>query len=158
MREEVERVAGAVGVKANAMARVQKALSQLPDLNIKVEDATALGFVVHIQRSKPLELPGGRMYAPAFPKPQTEGFFLLVTRSGTDELIALKRINWPSADGGRRDRWKVKSTVKVPEDVREGKVDVAVLSDGYIGMQWLVQGIEIPAAPVVQDTGKKEHE
>lgn len=98
------------------------------------------------------------MYAPAFPKPQTEGFFLLVTKAGTDELIALKRINWPGEDKGRgrSGRWNVRSVVKVPEEIRESSVDVKVLSDGYIGMEWATEKVDIPAAPVVEDMGKKE--
>ena len=94
------------------------------------------------------------MYAPAFPKPQTEGFFLLVSKAGTDELIALKRINWPGEER-RGTRWRVKSVVKVHEEVRESKVVVKVVSDGYIGMEWAAEDVEIPAAPRVEDMGKK---
>jgi antiviral helicase SLH1 len=41
-----------------------------------------------------------RIYAPRFPKPQTEGYFLIVCNArpdGTDgELLGLKRVSWPS--------------------------------------------------------------
>ena len=153
-RGELEKIAGAVGVKANALPRFQKAVQQLPDLRVDVADVNALGFVVNVSRIKPLEASGGRMYAPAFPKPQTEGFFLLVSKAGTDELIALKRINWPGEER-RGTRWRVKSVVKVHEEVRESKVVVKVVSDGYIGMEWAAEDVEIPAAPRVEDMGKK---
>ena len=155
-RGELEKVAGAVGVKASTLPRFFKAVQQLPDLKVTTADVNALGFAVHVSRTKPLDSPGGRMYAPAFPKPQTEGFFLLVFKAGTDELIALKRVNWPSGENVRGSRWRVKSVVRVPEEVREGKVEVRVVSDGYIGMEWGVAAVEIPAAPVVEDSGKKE--
>jgi antiviral helicase SLH1 len=156
-RMELEKVGTAVGVKANSLPRFHKAASQLPDLTVRVSEISALGFSVHASRTKALEVPGGRMYAPAFPKPQTEGFFLLVSRTGTDELIALKRVNWPSVQNrGRGSQWSVRSSVKMPQDVQEGKVDVRVVSDGYIGLEWWVEEVEIPAAPRVEDMGKKE--
>jgi antiviral helicase SLH1 len=41
-----------------------------------------------------------RIYAPRFPKPQTEGFFLVVCSAKSDgsdgDLLALKRVSWPS--------------------------------------------------------------
>jgi antiviral helicase SLH1 len=132
----------------------------LPDLNVSVSNITAVGFTVNISRTKPLESKEGRMYAPQFPKPQTEGFFLVVSKSGSDELVALKRINWPSSGGGRqagRGRLSTNTTVHIPQDGESRTLDVSVLSDGYIGMEWAVEKVEIPHAPVVVDDGGKKH-
>ncbi|KIW08267.1 uncharacterized protein PV09_01190 [Verruconis gallopava] len=154
-KAELEKVGGAVGVKPNGMSRFLKAVAQLPDLNVAASGINALGFSVHITRTRQLEHPDLRMYAPSFPKPQSEGFFLLVSRAGTDDLIALKRISWPSGETSRA-RFNVKSAIKVPDSVQGSAVDVKVVSDGYIGMEWSVEKVDIPAAPLVEDAGKKE--
>jgi antiviral helicase SLH1 len=154
-KNELEKVASAVGLKPSTLPRFSKAVAQLPDLRVSVTDVNALGFAVHISRTRPLENRDARMFAPNFPKPQTEGFFLLVSRAGTDELIALKRVGW-SAGSGRQARFSTKSTIKVPDSVQNGAVNVRVVSDGYIGMEWTVDKVDIPAAPAVEDMGKKE--
>ncbi|KAK2759975.1 hypothetical protein FQN54_002711 [Arachnomyces sp. PD_36] len=111
-----------------------------------------------------------RIYAPRFPKTQTEGYFLVVTAADTDDIIALKRVSWPSeidsnnaatADSKKKNpnpRWKrgnnkpcvARSLVKVPiaadEKIGEGekrgkrRLDVRVVSDSYPGMEWRVEG------------------
>ncbi|KZF21219.1 Sec63-domain-containing protein [Xylona heveae TC161] len=39
-----------------------------------------------------------RIWAPRFPKPQTEGFFIIVADSANDDILALKRANWPPVE------------------------------------------------------------
>ncbi|KAF2425247.1 Sec63-domain-containing protein [Tothia fuscella] len=151
-RQTVETVAGAVGVNRNRMPLFTKALAQLPDLHVTVDNTNALGFTVNLVRTKPLENKGGRMFAPKFPKPQTEGFFVLVTAQGGDELVALKRVGWTATGRGKLS---TKAVVKLPQAVVDRKFAVHVLSDGYIGMEWKV-GVEVPSAPVVADDGAKK--
>ena len=45
----------------------------------------------------------------------------------------------------------------MPEEEAEGErvLNVRVVSDSYIGMEWAVDGVEVPAAPRVVDEGKK---
>jgi antiviral helicase SLH1 len=154
-KAELEKIAGAVGVKANTMQRFLRVVGQLPDLKVTISEVNALGFVIRVARTRPLENRDGRMYSPSFPNPQTEGFFLLVSRAGTDELIALKRIGWPPGNGAQH-RFSTRSTVKLPETAQNGSVDVRIVSDGYIGMEWVIDRVDIPAAPLVENTGKKE--
>ena len=93
------------------------------------------------------------MYAPRFPKPQTEGFFVLVCNRGGDELLALKRVAWPGQDGGKTS---VKSAIRLPPSFGEREVDVLVASDGYIGLEWPVCVVKLPAAPAPQGIIDKE--
>ena len=156
-RQTIERAAGAAGISKSMMHRFSQALQQLPDLKVSVSSIDAQGFLVNVARLRPMENREARMFAPKFPKPQTEGFFVLVYASGTDDLLALKRLGWSSSSNERNSRAAkptTQSRVKLPEVAQERFVDLVVLSDGYIGMGWKAEKIEIPKVPVVDD-GKK---
>ncbi|KAL1954519.1 hypothetical protein VTO42DRAFT_1079 [Malbranchea cinnamomea] len=121
-------------------AQFTQALSALPSLAVAVSDVSRAGLTVHLTRRIPPGAGGAahgrsrgraapsssddeyRIYAPRFPKPQTESWFVLVTAlpdapSGSadadaaaarkeEELLALKRVGWTSASAsvsGRRD-------------------------------------------------------
>jgi hypothetical protein len=87
-----------------------------------------------------------RIYSPRFPKPQTEGWFVVLGVKSKDELVALKR----AAPGGTESK-KAKTSVQrgtyllnanlvftAPE--KSGDVDytVHVISDGYMGIDQVV--------------------
>lgn len=166
-RHVLESALKEAGVAQGALQRAAKALAALPDLDVKVPAVNALGLTVSIARKNALPNREARMYAPRFPKPQTEGFFVVVTERGRDEVVALKRVGWPSVGGGGDQKGKVRvgggsrpSTrvnVKLPQSTGERVLDVRVVSDGYIGMVWKVEGVEVPAPPTVEgDDGKKK--
>ena len=99
------------------------------------------------------------MYAPYFPKPQTEGFFVIMSNPTKDEIIALKRIGWQvhrHEKGAASSRLSVRAVVKLPESSEDRVLDVAVVSDGYIGMVWRVHGVVVPKPPLVVDDGGKK--
>ncbi|KAJ5101298.1 hypothetical protein NUU61_003520 [Penicillium alfredii] len=158
-----------------------RATSQLPHLTIAVANASAKGMMVSLSRRNPATNPDYRIYAPRFPKPQTEGFFLIVSSAlpdGTDgELLGLKRVSWPpmskqrgnnkgnsiagsSQSGSAHQQNRngggsltVRSSVKFPESVLSqlpsattggtAQVNVRVISDSYIGMQWNLSDVEV---------------
>ncbi|KAI9853773.1 MAG: hypothetical protein M1830_006631, partial [Pleopsidium flavum] len=91
-----------------------------------------------------------------FPKPQSEGFYVVLADTGKNEIIALKRVGWPSSEKVRGGRPTAKAVLKVPQSAVARKVDVLVVSDAYVGMVWRVEGpVEVPGAPEVGDEGKK---
>ncbi|RMJ28999.1 helicase [Aspergillus sp. HF37] len=148
-----------------------KAAATLPNLAISIPASSAAGMTVFLNRRNPPQDPECRIYAPRFPKPQTEGFFLLVCATGPDgrdaDLLALKRVSWPppasrairntsgSTASGQRSPLSVKSTVKFPAALRDLvagsgsaqgsglKVNVAVVSDSYPGMEWRLGGVDV---------------
>jgi antiviral helicase SLH1 len=85
---------------------------------------------------------------------------------GNGELLALKRVSWfnpqnrnknsgQNSRGQRRNNGTTaKATVKFPEEfllssqptgaAATRKVDVLIVSDSYIGMEWKTSGVEIP--------------
>ncbi|OGE56054.1 hypothetical protein PENARI_c003G09543 [Penicillium arizonense] len=121
-----------------------RAASQLPQLSVSVSSVSERGMTVSLARRNAPTNPECRIYAPRFPKPQTEGFFLIVcsaTPNGGDgELLGLKRVSWPpvakrngngngkgnsgagsSRGGPSNDKDKsgltVRSSVKFPEGI-----------------------------------------
>lgn len=166
----LDSVLKSLGLPPASHGRVLKPLGQLPQLRIQVTDVTALGLSVQFSRINPVQDAAAyRIYAPRYPKPQTEGFFLVVHDAGNGEIYAMKRVSWPSPEksgggrggsggrGGRgSNRLNTKSSVKLPEAFEERNVKVLVVSDSYIGMEWTVENVEIPPVPKVVDDGLKK--
>ncbi len=166
-----------LGIPQSQTSRFQKAASYLPHLQVNVEDVRTGALTVSLRRLNPVVEREARIYAPKFPKPQTEGWFVVVGDLERDEVFAVKRVGWrPAAfssgnsrggglgsnrgGGGQRavvevgERPSARAVVKVPPVEGAGagkgrKVDVLVLSDGYVGMEWKIGGVEVPGAPEV---------
>lgn len=154
----LSKVLNSLDVPHDLEYQVEKAICTLPNLQVYVIDVSALGLTVGVARLNPATQADYRIYAPKFPKPQSEGFFIVVTDPAKDEVLALKRINWPPPGkvSSGRNKPTSRSIVKLKPESVERKVDVLVVSDAYVEMMWKIEGIEMPAAPVVEDdNGKK---
>lgn len=149
-----------LGIPAPSHARVFKELAQLPQVKVGVSDVNALGLTINLSRLNPVQDRDYRIYAPRYPKPQTEGYFAVVSDPVKGEIVALKRVNWPSPEknpGKGSSKLSTKATIKLPQADAERKLSVVVVSDSYIGMEWgLPEAVEIPAAPMVVDDGLKK--
>ncbi|KAG9230535.1 putative helicase mug81 [Amylocarpus encephaloides] len=141
-------------------ARFNKAATQLPVLKIVVKDVTALSLTIALERQNPLLDKEGMMYAPRFPKSQTEGYFAILCHEGTDEVIAIKRVSWNTTSARTPT---ARAVIKLPEE-GEGKVedgrkyDVLVVSDGYLGLEHKIHGVEVPDVPKVELQYEKKKE
>ena len=157
-----KRTLDAFRLPSRTIAQFEKAANMLPNLRIDVRDITALSLTVVLNRQNPLTDREGKMYAPRFPKSQTEGYFVVLCKEASDEIVAIKRVGWNAGQkngnsGGasisRGGRQSARAQIKLPggdEDISEGrKMDVWVASDGYLGMLWKVKGVEIPDVPRV---------
>ena len=160
----LEAVTKALHVPDTSRSDFASAAAQLPRLDVAVASATAVEIGINLTRTSARTGPGLggrelRVYAPHFPKTQTEGYFILAANRASDGVVALKRAGW-SAAGSRstatasRSNIRVTSTLKVPG---QQKVDIHVMSDSYPGMQWLLPDVEIPEAPrVIEMDARKE--
>lgn len=136
------------------MSRFARTISSLPNITLTVSNTTSLSLTANLKRLNPLTDRDARMYAPKFPKPQSEGFFVLVADVAKDEVIAVKRVGWTSAVKRKLEanaKPTAKAVIKLPESSEKRTLDVIVVSDGYIGLEHRVQGVEIPAPPMVDD-------
>jgi antiviral helicase SLH1 len=153
---QVDKFARTLGVPQSQISRFSRAVSILPNISVSVDNVTALALTVGIKRSNPLVERDARMYAPKFPKPQNEGYFVLVADVARDEVIAVKRVGW-AATGGRTlqpgARPSARAVIRLPEPSggEARKLDVIVVSDGYVGLEYRVMGVDIPAPPTVDD-------
>ncbi|OOF92952.1 hypothetical protein ASPCADRAFT_209610 [Aspergillus carbonarius ITEM 5010] len=161
--------------KLNLPAQFTKATSYLPHLSLSLSTVSPTGITVSLARKNAPRDKEIRIYAPRFPKPQTEGYFMLVysaTPDGKDaELLALKRVSWPSNRNGagagssrkpndRNSNQKtgplvVRSSVKFPQNQagQSRRITVKVISDSYPGMEWTLSDVVMNAdADAVSDT------
>ncbi|KFA60510.1 hypothetical protein S40285_07868 [Stachybotrys chlorohalonatus IBT 40285] len=152
--QQASGLARKLGVPPGQQSRFARAVSALPNVAVSVDGVTTRSLTVAIRRSNPLVERDARIYAPRFPKPQTEGWFVLVADATRDEVVAVKRVSWASRGKtlDRGSRPSVKATISVPEaEGRQArKLDVVVASDAYIGLEHRMS-VEIPAPPVADD-------
>ncbi|KAF2815299.1 Sec63-domain-containing protein [Mytilinidion resinicola] len=152
-------------IETNAL----KVVEALPNLKLRLTAVNAASISLQIMRLNAPAFTKGKgstdtkMWAPRFPKPQTEGFFVMLTYPGRDEIVALRRVGWQSGDAGRGKgggafNKQASTKITLLEELEAQKLDVAVFSDGYIGMRWSLEGVEIPERPQVEDGGKGKEE
>lgn len=151
-----------LNVPRDFQAQAEKVANALPTLNIAVTDISALGLTVDVTRLNIATQPDYRVWAPKFPKPQSEGFFVVLADAAADEVLVLKRVVWQSggsrgSSGKRSSKPRSRSVFRLPPSLGETVLDVRVVSDAYPGMEWRIGSIEVPGAPVVDDgfRGKK---
>ena len=136
------------------------AVAHLPKLEVSVskDSVDPRSFSLDIRRLNTPMDKDNRMYAPRYPKPQTEGFIVVVTDADTGGLVALKRVGWTTQRQGKEGRStqerKVRTLIRLPAHEKGMKVHVKVLSDGYVGMVWDVRPVDLPPAPLEEDVGE----
>ncbi|KAI9777675.1 MAG: hypothetical protein M1835_005174 [Candelina submexicana] len=159
-------------LSANQSTQLSKTLSHLPNLKLTIHNLSALGFSIGLHRLNDATCTNGeyRVYAPKFPKPQFEGFFVVVSTANSDEIVALKRVSWPQVahddgakgmgkgkgEGKGKGKLTARSMIRLETRMEARKVDVLVVSDAYVGLVWRVEGVDVPGAPVVGGEGGKK--
>jgi antiviral helicase SLH1 len=152
-RQALREAASAVGVPNAGLDKFVDTTKLIPDLQLSTTEVGSLGFNVAIARKLPLKTRDNRMYAPRFPKPQTEGFIVLVSEHGKSELVALKRVGWAQTGGGKLS---ARANIKLPASHHDRQFDVVVMSDGYIGLDWRLEKVVVPAAPAPKPQVEKK--
>lgn len=145
----------------NARGPFVKALNALPDLTLTAFGDTAT-LQLTIKRGNRLVDREARIFAPKFPKPQTESYFVLaLPAAGTGgvashDILALKRANWSTtrsrtgARSGTQSKALEVSNVRLKVPVTgkgaEVRLDLLVMSDAYPGMEWRLENVVVPIA------------
>lgn len=164
---QATKLAKDLRIPQSQQQRFLKTASILPNINVVVEGVTAQSMTVVLKRQNPLVERDARIYAPKFPKPQSEGWFVVVGDLARDEVYAMKRMGWSGGPGKSvsiGSRPSARANIKLPEVIPGGgdgkarMVDVLVLSDGYVGMQYRAPVVEIPGKPSVDDDVSRSKE
>lgn len=165
---ELATFAKKLGVPGPQTQRFAHAAGLLPNLRVSVEKPTTEGVTVVLKRENALR--EDRIWAPKYPKPQTESHFVMLADVANDEVFAVKRVGWGSKEqsgignGGKLSKAKedrgikglVKANLRVHPELVGRKIDVLVVSDAYIGMEHRIEGVEIPQAPAPEDGARKK--
>ncbi|CAK7269185.1 Putative steryl acetyl hydrolase mug81 [Sporothrix epigloea] len=190
-----KQLSKALHVPASRMSQFNRAVALLPNVQVTASPVTSSSVTINLKRLNAMGDREGRMYAPKFPKPQTEGYFAVIGDLARDEVYAIKRIGWGSgvagsvqgSRGGRGGRGSrggrggrggssvaggtaaddagsssssgprtaAKAVIQLPEAASQtGSVDVFVVSDGYMGLEYRLLGVEVPKAPIVDSIEK----
>ncbi|RKU45860.1 hypothetical protein DL546_007682 [Coniochaeta pulveracea] len=159
---KVQALLSDLHIPTSLTSRFKKAVAALPNVEVKVTEKTTTSLTINLRRLNPVTEKECRSFTPLFPKPQTEGWFVVVGDSAADEIIAVKRVGWGQGPGksiGVGSKVNGKANIKLPEGLFEGKkLDVVVISDAYPGFEYTVRGVEVPIRPKVDDDVKKGKE
>ncbi|KAI0482462.1 Sec63 Brl domain-containing protein [Xylariaceae sp. FL0804] len=174
-KPKLQELAKKLQVPSGRTEQFVGAASVIPNLSVRTENVTSQSLTVSLRRLNPIVEREGRVYAPRYPKPQTEGWFVVACDVAADEILAVKRVGWGWGQGGGANQQQAvkvvgtrptaKTVIKLPAPEQPGgkdsggsgraraarKVDVLVLSDAYVDMRYQVLGVEIPAPPTVDD-------
>ncbi|KAB5540523.1 Sec63 Brl domain-containing protein, partial [Coniochaeta sp. 2T2.1] len=163
----IQSLARELGLAPPQIPRFTKAIAALPNVEVSIPSITTTSLAISLRRLNPITEREGRIFAPRFPKPQNEGWFVVVGDLVADEVIAVKRVGWGQGPGksvGVGARPTGRATIKLPEvEGGEGeghgskgrKLDVCVVSDAYPGLEYVLRGVEVPGVPDVDDGGDK---
>ncbi|KAG0132069.1 putative RNA helicase [Tuber indicum] len=129
------------------------AASSIPQISISATTATTSTLSATLTRQNAPQSRDFRIYTPKFPKPQTEGWFVLLGDLRKDELHALKRVGWSTRSGAGGGKPSVKFSLGLPEGcVLEGlDGTLIVMSDGYLGLMQRT-GVHLQTKQVVPGT------
>ncbi|KAH8587559.1 Sec63 Brl domain-containing protein [Bisporella sp. PMI_857] len=161
--KEYKQTLSALNIPHSQISRFERAANMVPHLRVEIKNVSALSLTVILNRVNKLTDREGKMYAPRFPKSQNEAWFVILCDEAKDEILGIKRVGWSAGSKGEKfAESNARTTLKFPEEEGGGfkdgrKVDVWVASDGYLGMLYKVDNIEVPDAPRVgDDSGKKD--
>lgn len=139
--ESCQKIVSNLYLSSEATMRLKRVVNMMPKLKIEVESINSEQFILAISRQNNFIDGRSYIYAPYFPKSQSEGYLVLICKEDKDEIVALKRVGWSSSSG----KPSAKVVVQIPDEgVRGTKVDIWIFSDGYLGMTWTIKSIEIP--------------
>lgn len=130
-----------------------EAVSVLPEIALTAEGQSTGSITVSLTRRNSLQGREARIYAPRFPKPQSEGYFVIVCQTHIggqdDEILALKRASWPARAATTESRsapLNMAVRLRLPELEVERRVKLLVISDSYPGMEWRIENVVVPSA------------
>ncbi|KAI8370380.1 Sec63 Brl domain-containing protein [Radiomyces spectabilis] len=135
------------GLSADDVNEIRRVMTRLPVIDIIAQVDSKKTYLIpetdyklQVQlkrqvRGDPKRPHDGRIYAPFFPKPQYESWWLILGDPATDELLALKRV---SMRNGPNETLSNKATTHItfetPAHLGKHNYTLYLISDGYLGL------------------------
>lgn len=133
------------GLSSNDLNEIQRVVGRLPNMDVTTTIVSTKPYLIpettykiQVQLSRRGNKRGthdGKVYAPHFPKPQFESWWLVLGDPETDELLALKRISMRNGPNETLSN-KATSTINFDTPVHLGKHKYVMylICDGYLGL------------------------
>jgi len=102
----------------------------IPRLKVEETQTTSNKLRIHVRRLNRGYTDRDLIYAPKFPKPQQESWFVLVSDLARQRLLALQRLTLSGRGGGEGN-----VELELPANFAGDSVVVKVLSDGWRGVE-----------------------
>lgn len=97
---DLEKLSRDLGVSHEDKPNFLKIATTLPDVELKVLSSSSTQLTVQVTRRNNPPNRDWKVHAPRFQKPQQEGWFIILGDKKRDEVLALKRVSWPSGQRG----------------------------------------------------------
>ena len=123
-KSELGGIAVSLGIARSATVNINtfiKAAQSMSPLEC-TSSRSSTSLTLSLTRNGSTFGPENRAYAPRFPKSQTEGWFILLSKPGEDTLILLKRVTVTKS----RD-----VTLAIPDDFAREQILIQIVSDVY---------------------------
>ena len=101
----------------------------IPRIRVQGTQASSTTLRVHVRRLNRTYGARGLVFAPRFPKPQQESWFVLVLDFAGKKLVALERLTLPNRGEGEG-----RVELEIPADYVGKSLTIKVLSDGWRGV------------------------
>ncbi|KAK9491575.1 Sec63 Brl domain-containing protein [Lipomyces doorenjongii] len=125
---EMNRLAVFLKVPEKSKPEFLKVLSSIPIVEVDLRQ-TQETMVVRIERKRPPLTTDYKCYSPKFPKPQYEGWFLILCSKSSDELLLIKRVRPKSGTPWQRP---IVVSLEIPPTITGREVDFICISDMYL--------------------------
>jgi antiviral helicase SLH1 len=112
--------------RPTALIQFLRVWDQFPRLRVSESRPTPQSIRVNVRRLNRAER--NLIYAPKFPKPQQESWFVAASDESSRKLLSLQRLTLSSGNGY--------VALEIPADVTAETIMVRVLSDGWRGVDF----------------------
>ncbi|CAO3587825.1 unnamed protein product [Absidia cylindrospora] len=138
-------------LNSGAIDEIGRVMSKMPVMDVKTKIETKKPYLIpeseyklHVELTRrnirsngkqQQQRQDGRIYAPMFPKPQYESWWMILGNANTDELLAMKRISMRNGPNETlTNRANSVLTFDTPEHLGKQQYTLFLISDGYQGL------------------------
>jgi len=124
-------------------------LDAIPRIRVDESRSSTHSLRIHVRRLNRGYTDRNLIYAPKFPKPQQESWFVLASDSQKQKLFALQRVTLSGRGNGEGS-----TEVQIPSTYAGESVHLTVISDGWreIIVEKVVEWKKVDTNPAIENT------